>query len=434
MGIRLPATLFGKTALTIAVVLVLFQVFTTLVIAYYLLVPVARRSANDMADFMLLSSRVWATLPVSGRAEFQQVLRKEAGLVMMPANDDLSGATVYLPYVLFLGKALAEKTRRPIRMKVELAGGEDWYWVDFHAEGQRLRVGFSGQRIDIHAPPAIFLILVLGTALTLVTTLILVRRLTRPLSLLSDAAERIGRGEIQEPLPEIGPSELVTLVRAFNKMEHQVKTLLASRSTLLAGIAHDLRTPIARMRLALEVLPPSADPELSERMLRGLDNMTRLVNQSLEFSRGVGNDPSQEVDVADLIEELTGEARRSGVDIRLQPGLACVRRVSPMALRRILANLLENAIRYREDKPIDVRCECEGERLRISVADRGPGIPAGELEAVFEPFYRVDKSRGSVTGGSGLGLAIAKQLADSNGWALLLGPRDGGGLVASLVI
>lgn len=434
MRIRLPATLFGKTALTIAVVLVLFQVFTTLVIAYYLLIPVARRSANDLADFMLLSSRVWATLPVSERAEFQEVLRKESGLILSPANDNLPRSTVYLPYVLFLGKALAEHTQRPIQMMAEQKDGMDLYWVDFYSEGQRLRVGFSGQRIEIHAPLAIFLILVLGTTLTLVTTLILVRRLTLPLSLLSDAAERIGRGGIPEPLPEIGPSELVTLVRTFNKMAHQVKALLASRSTLLAGIAHDLRTPIARMRLALDVLPPSADPELMERMLRGLDNMTRLVNQSLEFSRGVGHDPSQEVDVTELIEELTEEARRGGAEIHLQPGCTCVRFVSPMALRRILTNLLDNAVRYREDRPIDIACVCEGERLRISIADRGPGIPVGELEAVFEPFYRVDKSRSSVTGGSGLGLAIVKQLADSNNWSLALEPRDGGGIMASLTI
>lgn len=435
MRIRFPATLFGKTALTIAVVLVLFQVFTTLVIAYYLLIPVARRSANDMADFVLLSSRTWAALPVSGRAEFQEVLRKDAGLILLPTDDNASspGSAVYLPYVLFLGKALAERTQRPIQMKTERADGVDWYWVDFYSEGQRLRAGFSEQRINIQAPPAIFLILVLGTMLTLVTTLILVRRLTRPLSLLSDAAERIGRGGVVEPLPEIGPSELVTLVRAFNKMAHQVETLLASRSTLLAGIAHDLRTPIARMRLALEVLPPSADPELLERMLRGLDNMTRLVNQSIEFSRGLGRDPSQEVDVAELIEELAEEAELGGAEIHLQPGRACVRVVAPMALRRILTNLLDNAVRYREGRPIDLTCVCDGEKLRISIADRGPGIPVDELEAVFEPFYRVDKSRNSITGGSGLGLAIAKQLADSNGWSLVLNPRDGGGLVASLM-
>ncbi len=434
MRIRLPATLFGKTALTIAVVLVLFQIFTSLVIAYYLLIPVARRSANDLADFMLLSSQVWATLPASDRPDFEALLQKERGLILSTATNDLPGQTVFLPYVLMLGNVLVEHTQRPIRMKVEQINGEPLYWVDFYYEGQRLRAGFSGQRIDIHAPLAIFLILLLGTTLTLVTTLIMVRRLTRPLSQLSDAAERIGHGGLPEPLPEIGPSELVNLVRTFNKMAHQVKALLACRTTLLAGIAHDLRTPIARMRLALEVLPPSADPELLERMLRGLDNMSRLVNQSLEFGRGVGNDPRQEVDVAELIEELSDEARRGGATIHLQQGRPCMHFVAPMALRRILTNLLDNAIRYSEDKPIDIACECEDERLRITVADRGPGIPLEEMQAVFEPFYRVDKSRNSVTGGSGLGLAISKQLADSNSWALALAPRDGGGTIASLTI
>jgi two-component system osmolarity sensor histidine kinase EnvZ len=434
MRIRLPATLFGKTALTIAVVLVLFQIFTTLVIAYYLLIPVARRSANDLADFMLLSSRVWATLPASERPDFEAVLLKERGLILSTATNDLPGQTVFLPYVLILGNVLVEHTQSPIRMRVEQTDEGPLYWVDFYYDGQRLRAGFLGQRINIHAPLAIFLIILLGSTLTLVTTLIMVRRLTQPLSRLSDAAERIGHGGLPEPLPEIGPSELVNLVRTFNKMAHQVKALLACRTTLLAGIAHDLRTPIARMRLALEVLPPSADPELLERMLRGLDNMSRLVNQSLEFGRGVGNDPRQEVDVAELIEELSDEARRGGATIHLQQGHTCMHFVAPMALRRILTNLLDNAVRYSKDRPIDIACECEDERLRITVADRGPGIPLEELQAVFEPFYRVDKSRSSVTGGSGLGLAIAKQLADSNSWMLALAPRDGGGTIASLTI
>lgn len=432
--LRLPATLFGKTALTIAVVLVLFQVFTTLVIAYYLLIPVARRSANDLADFMLLSSRVWVTLPDQERAEYQEELRKHSGLILVPAHDRLPGSTVYLPYVLFLGKALAEHTKQPVQLGADQRDGVDWYWVDFVSDGNRLRVGFSGQRINIHAPLAIVLILVLGTVLTLVTTLVIVRRLTQPLSQLAAAAERIGQGGSPEPLPEDGPSELVTLVRTFNQVTQQVKALLANRIILLAGIAHDLRSPIARMRLALEMLPPSADPELVERMLRAVDNMTHLVNQSLEFSRGVGQNPSQEVDVGELIGELVEDARRSGADIQWQPCQPCVHLLPPMALRRILTNLLDNAVRYGEDGTIEIACTCEGRRSTVSVADRGPGIPVDELEAVFEPFYRVDKSRSSVTGGSGLGLAIAKQLADSNDWLLSIRPRRGGGVVASLTI
>lgn len=432
--LRLPTTLFGKTALTIAVVLVLFQVFTTLVIAYYLLIPVARRSANDLADFILLSSRVWATLPDKDRAEYQEELRKHSGLILVPAHDSLPGSTVYLPYVLFLGKALAEHTKQPVQLGADQREGVDWYWVDFVSGSNRLRVGFSGQRINIHAPLAIVLILVLGTVLTLVTTLVIVRRLTQPLSQLAASAERIGRGGSPEPLPEDGPSELVTLVRTFNQVTQQVKALLANRIILLAGIAHDLRSPIARMRLALEMLPPSADPELVERMLRAVDNMTHLVNQSLEFSRGVGQNPSQEVDVGELIGELVEDARRSGADIQWQSCRSRVHLLPPMALRRILTNLLDNAVRYGEGGTIEIACTCEGRRTTVSIADRGPGIPVDELEAVFEPFYRVEKSRSSVTGGSGLGLAIAKQLADSNDWLLSIRPRRAGGVVASLTI
>lgn len=434
MRLRLPATLFGKTALTIAVVLTLFQIFTTLVIAYYLLIPVARRSANDLADVMLLSSRVWATLPQGGRAEYQEELRKNVGLILVPAYDNLPESEVYLPYVLFLGKALAEHTKQPVQMSVAQKDGENWYWVDFVSESHRLRFGFSGQRINIHAPLAVFLVLVLGTVLTVATTLVIVRHLTQPLSKLAAAAARIGHGRSLEPLPEDGPSELVTLVRTFNQITHQVKALLANRTILLAGIAHDLRSPIARMRLALEMLPLSSDPELVERMLRAVNNMTHLVNQSLEFSRGVGQNSSQEVDVGELIGELVEDARRGGAVVLWQPCQTGVRLLSPMALRRILTNLLDNAALHAEDGVIELACTGEGKRMTVSVADRGPGIPAEELEAVFEPFYRVDKSRSSMTGGSGLGLAIAKQLADSNEWLLSLRPREGGGVVASLTI
>lgn len=434
MRLRLPETMFGKTALTIAVVLVLFQLFTTLVIAYYLLIPVARRSANDLADFMLLSSQVWVTLSPAERTRYQAVLQADTGLTLSPAEDPLSGQKVYLPYALLLDEALAKHTRRPTRIRMERKDGVDMYWVDFDAGGHLLRFGFPGQRINIHAPLAIFLILLSGTLLTFLTTLILVRRWTQPLSQLTDAADRIGRAGVPEPLPEIGPCELANLVRTFNRMVHQLKSLLANHSTLIAGIAHDLRTPIARMRLALEVLPPSADPELAERLLRGLDAMSRLVDQSLEFGRGVTHEPSQEVDIAEMIRELAEEARRDGAEIRCHAQEGCAAVVSPTALRRILANLLDNAVRYSEGRPIDLACGREGGRLRIDVSDRGPGIPPGELEAVFQPFYRVDKSRSSVTGGSGLGLAIARQLADSNHWSLALAPREGGGTVASLML
>ena len=300
MRLRPPVTLFGRTAYTLGFALVLFQVFTTLVIAYYMMIPVATRSANDLTDFLLLSARVWASLPEHRRAAYQEELRVQKGLILAPARDGLPESGVYLPYVRLLGKALAARTRQPVQMGVETRDGAPWYWVDFASGGRRYRAGFSAQRIGVHAPPAIFLILLLGIVLTLATTLVMARRLTQPLSQLATAAERIGQGGSPEPLPEAGPDELVTLVRTFNRMAHQVRALLANRTILLAGIAHDLRTPITRLRLALEMLPPSADPQIVESMLRTLNNMTHLVNQSLEFSRGVGQRTSQDVDVSEL--------------------------------------------------------------------------------------------------------------------------------------
>lgn len=160
-----------------------------------------------------------------------------------------------------------------------------------------------------------------------------------------------------------------------------------------------------------------------------------MVNQSLEFSRGVVQHPSQEVDVGELIGELVEDARRNGADIRWQPCLPCTRLLQPMALRRILTNLLDNAVRYGEGGTVEITCRGDDDNgLTVSITDRGPGIPEDELEAVFDPFYRVDKSRSSVTGGSGLGLAIAKQLADSNEWSLSIRQHARGGVVASLAI
>jgi two-component system osmolarity sensor histidine kinase EnvZ len=429
-----PISFFGRTAYTLGITLILFQVCAILVIAYYMMIPVAQRSASDLTDFLLLSARTWAGLPEDERAVYQEELRTQMDLLLSPVPDSLPETQVYQPYVRLLGNALAGHTGQPVRMGMETRDGSSWYWIDFMSGGQRFRAGFSEQRIGIHAPPAIFLILMLGVALTLVTTLFMARRLTQPLSQLAAAAERLGQGKCPEPLPESGPDEVVTLTRTFNQMACQVKALLANRTILLAGIAHDLRTPITRMRLALEMLPPPTDPEIVASMRRAVDNMTHLVAQSLEFSRGIEKNTSQPVELCELIAELVEDARRSGGDIRWQTCSTCVRRVSPTALRRILANLLENAVRYGGGEPIDVACMPTGKHLTVSISDRGPGIPADELEAAFEPFYRVDKSRNSVTGGSGLGLAIARQLADNHGWSLEIRLRDGGGLVALLTV
>jgi two-component system, OmpR family, osmolarity sensor histidine kinase EnvZ len=217
-------------------------------------------------------------------------------------------------------------------------------------------------------------------------------------------------------------------------MALQVQSLLANRTTLLAGISHDLRTPLARMRLALEMLPENANPKLVARLRNDVEEMNRLIGEFISFSRGLEKEATQLTDLNLLLRELAENAANEGHEVRVLPHAQCIRPVGPMALRRILSNLAGNAVRYGAGKAVEMECECAEGASVIRVLDRGPGIPAAEVENVFRPFYRLESSRSVATGGSGLGLAIARQLAEVNGWQIALLPRQGGGTEARLTI
>jgi two-component system osmolarity sensor histidine kinase EnvZ len=208
-----------------------------------------------------------------------------------------------------------------------------------------------------------------------------------------------------------------------------VRDLLDARTTLLAGLSHDLRTPLARMRLALEMMARRPDPAWTARLDQDIEEMNRLVGELLNLARGLGQETAAQVDLADLLEELAERARESGAEVLVRcPNLRIV--VPPAALRRVLANLLANAQRYAGDRAVELRAEPGDGACRIGVLDQGPGIPEDQLEAVFRPFHRVESSRNPATGGTGLGLAIVRQLAQANGWRVWLENRPEGGLAA----
>jgi two-component system, OmpR family, osmolarity sensor histidine kinase EnvZ len=187
------------------------------------------------------------------------------------------------------------------------------------------------------------------------------------------------------------------------------------------------------MRLAVEMLPADAAPQLSAQLQQDIEQMNALIGALLDLSRGLGNEEKQSVDVGELLNELAEEMRRSGAAVEYRAAPPCRVVAAPLALRRILVNLLDNAVRYGDGKPVEIRCELDG-ATRISILDHGPGIPAQLNEAVFQPFYRLETSRNTATGGSGLGLAIARQLAQSNGWEVELLPRPEGGTEARLTL
>lgn len=426
-------TLFRSTATTLAVALVVFQLITLAVTAYFIMLPMAKRSADDLAALMVLSAQTWVELPPQTRADFGLELAKKHHLWLFDDTTALPDHQHYLPYLILLENALEARTGNHIRIKTT-EWEQVWFWAEIHAGGKRIRIGFPRDQLGIQPPLALMLVLAATIALTLITAVILARRITRPLERLSDAVKHIGQGNIPETLPENGPEEMANLARAFNQMALQVQELLANRTTLLAGISHDLRTPLARMRLAVEMLPENANPKIIARLKNDLEEMNRLIGEFLSFSKGLKKEIAQENDLNKILQELADNARNEGAKIIWQTQGPCLRLVGRMAFQRILANLIGNAVCYGAGKAVEIKCDCSDRITVIRLLDRGPGIPTEQVESVFQPFYRLESSRSIVTGGSGLGLAIARQLSDINGWKIDLLPRDGGGTEARLTI
>lgn len=432
-GTAKRSSLFRHTSITVASALIIFQMIVFGVIAYYIMLPMAKRSVDDLAGLIVLSAKTWVELPPETRKDFELELATKHNLWLFETSAPLPEYDQYQPYLSLLEQALTRRTGDATRIKVT-HWEKTWFWVDVSSGGKQIRIGFPEDILGMQLPVALLLVMAATIMLTLITAIILARRVTRPLERMAEAARHIGLGSSPASLPETGAEELAGLARTFNQMSLQVQSLLANRTILLAGISHDLRTPLARMRIALEMLPENVDPKLVARLTNDVEEMNRLIGEFLTFSRGLEKEATQEIDLQVLLRELSANAALEGgmVDIRTQA--PCISQVGPLALRRILGNLINNAVRYGEGQPVEIECECgDGERV-IRVLDRGPGIPSAEVENVFRPFYRLESSRSTATGGSGLGLAIAQQLADANGWRIVLVPRPGGGTEACLTI
>ena len=282
-------------------------------------------------------------------------------------------------------------------------------------------------------PLAVAAIIGGGALLTIFVSLLEVRRVVNPLDRLSRAVREVGLGQKPAAIAETGPAEIAELARTINRLSADLSEMAENRTVMIAGISHDLRTPLTRLSIAVEMLDEQSRPELVAGIQRDLDAMNDLISQFLEFTRGGDEGSLVQVDLWKIIEGLTEDLQREGADLRLHRNdPPCVFFADPVALKRVLSNLLENAANYGKGRPIDVNLHCSTVSVAIEVCDRGPGIPPDEIESAFMPFHRLQPARGLETGGSGLGLAIVKVIATKHNWTIELLPRDGGGTVARL--
>jgi signal transduction histidine kinase len=304
-----------------------------------------------------------------------------------------------------------------------------------HAE-VRLRDG-QWARFDSVAPAGpegLPLRLALALAVLLAAVLglsyLAVRWVTRPLHVLAEAADGLGRDLHRPPLPEDGPVEIRRAAQAFNTMQSRLARFVEDRTRILAALSHDLKTPITRMRLRAELLD---DDVARERFEADLAEMQAMVQDTLDFLRGLGGGAVPEpVDLDALLASVQADQRSMGREVSVSGRAGAPVTGVASLLRRALANLIDNAVLY--GGRAEVVLEDSAERLVVRVRDAGPGVPEAELARVFEPFYRLESSRNRSTGGTGLGLTIARNIAQMHGGDIALRNRPQGGLEATLTL
>ena len=410
-----PQSLLGRTTLTLAFSSFLIAVVSTIALNVFVIDPIAERSADDEAALLVLSAQTWVELPPQARPYFELELAQSHDLIISVAEQTLPPLDRYLPFT----ELLLEKLQRRLALDVRMYDGNDLVWVDVPMAGYNLQIGFSPDRRDVQLLYVAIVIASLGAGIVFLTSLLIVRKIARPLVQVGKQAETFrGLAEI-EPLPETGPRELVSLARNFNTMADEIALVLANRTTLMAGISHDLRTPLTRMRLALALLPDDVEQSLIQRFERNLEAMDVLIGDALRFAQGT-REEGQPLALAPYVREVLDTFEQE-LDFLCVINDDVMLDLAPNAFSRVLTNLVGNAIKYADR----VRVSLDGSEVVVS--DDGPGIPVSERGRVFQPFYRLEASRNVSTGGSGLGLAVVQQLSAAHGWKIEIGDSPMGG-------
>ena len=275
--------------------------------------------------------------------------------------------------------------------------------------------------------PAILIAAALGTILTGAAAAWLAGRVSRPLSALAYAADEVARGRIAPRLPDTGPDDIRHAAKAFNEMSDRVTRTLESHRQLLSAVGHDLRTPLAAMRITAEFVE---DPEVRDRLTRNLDELQSMTEAVLSAARSGPGEEKRRVDLATLIESVCDDLIELNLPVSVNIEGLAPSSCRPNEIRRAARNLIENAVRYGGGARVSL--ERTDEWFVVNVDDDGPGIPANRLEEVFEPFVRLEGSRNNATGGSGLGLTLARSIAREHGGEIVLQNRMSEGEITGL--
>lgn len=426
----LPKGLYWRTLLIIAAPAALLQLIITLVFLDDHWQATSKRMSQGVASDAALIIQLYERDPTPGNFED---LRQLAWNPLRLEIELQPGAPLEMQRCRAVGSVLDRHMTRALTLAL---GREVWYdstcpgtqvVIRAPTEAGVLQLKAYRDRVQARSGP-LFVAWILGATIFLITISILfIRNQVRPIIQLANAMERFGRGEDTGPFRVRGAREVRAAALAFFDMRQRIKRYIEQRSQLLAGVSHDLRTPLTRLKLQLALLPPS--PEIEDAK-RDLAEMEETLEEYLTFAKGLAEEAPAEVDLREIVEELVADARRSGADIAVEADGATATPGRARALKRCLANLIENAAAHGEHVRIVV--EGEDDAVTVAVEDNGPGIPEELYEEAFRPFSRLDETRSRHQKGVGLGLAIARDVARSHGGDIKLSRSPLGGLRALL--
>ncbi len=376
-----------------------------------------------------------ATDDAASRPQLQlQRLGREYGVMLIPTDRRPEiGQVPRGPALAPLVEKLQEQLGRDTEIRLGMRLDQPVVWIRLKLGEQGARAVWAGipiRNVEVGEVP-MRLLLTLGSllAILLAATLWFARRLSRPLADLADAVDKVAVGKRPDPLPEDGPTEIARVARNVNRMAANLERLERDRSTMLAGISHDIRTPLTRLRLAGEMAVN--DPQSRREMAADIDEIDRVVTQFLDFARGNPKEAPIRLDVRESLSAVAAKAESRSLSVQWSPGsdALCVN-TFPAAFERMLMNLIENAHRYGEP-PVELALSRDGAIAEIDVLDAGAGVAADDVERLKQPFVRGDQARGGVIG-AGLGLALVERLAQWHGGSFDLLPRASGGTIARL--
>lgn len=432
----LPKGLFARALLIIITPIVVLEGVIAFVFMERHWQSVTRRLSEATArNIAALIELYDAKKDVTANTRLIEMARDKLNLTMqiLPPGD--LPAPGPKPFFDVLDRALSKEISRQVRRP---------FWIDTLGEARLVEIRvkhddailrFIATRSQTYASNShIFLLWMIGTSIILLTVAILfLRNQIRPILRLAEAADAFGKGR---PVPDDfrprGAREVRQASQSFIEMRDRIIQHVEQRTTMLAGVSHDLRTILTRFKLELAFLPDSAET----RSLRSdVNEMQHMLEDYLAFARGDGGEEARPTNLRELLEEVYEEAQTYGTPVELKMRRSKQDLVLPLkrnAFKRAVTNLVSNAVRYGDK--IIIRAATEGSWLRVEVDDNGPGIPEAERENVFRPFYRIDKSRNQDSPNSGLGLAIARDIAKSHGGTVTLGESSMGGLRAIISV